>query len=44
MSAKEYKEFLIENILDFQTKNQFTKEELEKKTIRVLERIHDTIE
>lgn len=44
MNAKEYKEFLIESILDFQTKNQFTKEELEKKTIRVLERIHDTIE
>lgn len=44
MNAKEYKEFLIESILDFQTKNQFTKEDLEKKTIRTLERIHDTIE
>lgn len=43
MDWKEYKEFLIENILDFQTKNQFTREKLQKLTIRTLERIHDTI-
>lgn len=44
MDWKEYKEFLIESILDFQTMNQFTREQLQKKTIRVLERIHDTIQ
>ena len=44
MDWKEYKEFLIENILDFQTKNQFTREKLQKLTIRTLERIHDTID
>ena len=44
MDWKKYKEFLIENILDFQTKKQFSREELEKKTIRILERIHDTID
>lgn len=44
MDWKEYKEFLIESILDFQTKNQFTKEKLQKLTIRTLERIHDTID
>lgn len=34
MTNKEYKEMLINNILDWQTKNQFTKEQLQKKTIR----------
>lgn len=43
MNWKEYKEFLIESILDFQTRNQYTREELEKKTIRVLEIIHDHV-
>lgn len=44
MDWKEYKEFLIESILKWQTKNQFTKEELQRYTIRTLERIHDTID
>lgn len=43
MTNKEYKEMLINNILDWQTKNQFTKEQLQKKTIRALEIIHDNI-
>jgi hypothetical protein len=43
MTNKEYKEFLINGILEFQTGAQFTKEDLEKKDIRVLERIYDTI-
>ena len=43
MSNAEYKEFLITNILEWQTNNQFTKEELNKMTIRTLERIHDNI-
>lgn len=38
-----YKNFLITNILEWQTNNQFTKEELSKMTIRTLERIHDNI-
>ena len=40
---KEYKEMLINNILEWQTNNQFTKEELEQKNIRTLERIHDNV-
>lgn len=44
MNWKEYKEFLIESILDFQTSNQHTREELEKKTIRVLEIIYDHVQ
>ena len=43
MNNAEYKEMLISNILEWQTNNQFTREELEKKPIRVLERIHDNI-
>ena len=43
MSNKEYKEMLINNILEWQTNNQFTREELEQKPIRVLERIHDNV-
>ena len=43
MTNKEYKEMLINNILEWQTNNQFTREELEKKPIRVLERIHDNV-
>ena len=43
MNNAEYKEFLITNILEWQTNNQFTKEELSKMTIRTLERIHDNI-
>lgn len=43
MNNTEYKEFLINNILEWQINNQFTKEELSKMTIRTLERIHDNI-
>lgn len=43
MTNKEYKEMLINNILEWQTNNQFTKEELEQKNIRTLERIHDNV-
>ena len=39
-----YKRILIEGILEFQTRNQFTKEELKKKSIRVLEIIHDNVD
>lgn len=42
--AKQYKEILVEGILSFQTRNQFTREELEKKTISTLERIHDYVD
>ena len=38
-----YKTFLIDGILDFQQNNEFTRDELESKTIRTLERIYDTI-
>lgn len=38
-----YKTFLINGILDFQQNNEFTRDELESKTIRTLERIYDTI-
>ena len=44
MTAKEYREMLINGILDYQTKGQFTREELEKKPIRTLERIYDNVE
>mgnify|MGYP006979803077 CR=1 FL=1 len=44
MTNKEYKQDLIKNILQWQTKNQFTKDDLEKKSIRVLEKIHDNID
>lgn len=44
MTNKEYKEMLIKNILEWQTHNQFTKEELERKTIRTLEIIHDNVD
>lgn len=40
----EYKKMLIENILEWQTRNQFTREELEKKSIRSLEIIHDNVD
>ena len=38
-----YREMLINNILEWQTRNQFTKEELQSKTIRALEVIHDNV-
>ena len=40
----DYKNMLIENILEFQTRNQFTMEELQKKSIKTLEIIHDNVE
>ena len=43
MTNKEYKEMLINNILEWQTNNQFTREELENKPIRVVERIHGNV-
>ena len=44
MTNAEYKKMLIDNILEWQTRNQFTREELEKKPIRVLEIIHDNVD
>lgn len=44
MTNKEYREFLINGILDFQTNGQFTRGELEGRTIRTLERIFDAVE
>lgn len=38
-----YKQMMINDILDFQTRNQFTREMLEKMTIRSLERIYDNV-
>lgn len=44
MTIKEYKAMLIDGIMDFQTKKQWTRGQLEKKTIRVLEIIYDNVE
>lgn len=44
MSNREYKEMLISHILEWQTKEQFTKEQLEKKSIRMLEIIYDNVQ
>ena len=44
MTNTEYKRMLIDNILEWQTRNQITREELERKTIRTLEIIHDNID
>ena len=44
MSNAEYKEMLINDILEWQTRNQFTKEELQKTSIRALEIIHDNVD
>ena len=43
MTNAEYRNFLIQGILDFQTANQLTKEELAKKPIRILERIYNNV-
>lgn len=43
MTNKEYKMMLINGILEFQTKEQFTRRDLENKSIRILERIYDNI-
>ena len=44
MTNKEYREMLIKGILDFQSKNQFTREDLESRSIRALEIIYDNVE
>ena len=44
MTNAEYQKMLIDGILEYQTKEQFTREELEKKPIRTLERIYDNVE
>lgn len=44
MTPREYKNFLIDDILDFQTHNQFTREVLEKKSVRTLEIIYDNVD
>lgn len=43
MTNVDYKEMLINDILEWQTRNQYTREELQKKSIRALERIYDVI-
>ncbi len=44
MDNAEYRKMLIDGILEFQTQEQFTKEELQKKSIRVLEIIFDNVQ
>lgn len=44
MNETEYREMLIDGILEFQTKKQFTREELQQKATRTLERIYDNVE
>lgn len=39
-----YRMELIRDILEWQTKNQFTAEELRMKGTKVLERIHDNVD
>ena len=43
MTNQEYRQMLIEGILEFQKDNNFTWEVLDKKPTRILERIYDTI-
>ena len=38
MTNVEYREMLINDILEWQTRNQYTREELQKKSIRALEK------
>lgn len=44
MTITEYKHMLISDILEWQTRNQFTEDELKKKSTRVLEIIHDNVD
>lgn len=44
MTASEYKAWMIECILEWQTRDQFTREELEAKRIGALERIFDNVD
>ena len=43
MTNKEYKQWMIECILQWQSENTFTRESLEKKTTRALEIIFDNV-
>lgn len=43
MTNVEYREMLINDILEWQTRNQYTREELQKKSVRALEKIYDVI-
>ena len=43
MTNLEYKKMLIDGILEFQTRNQWTREKLNEKSIRVLEIIYDNV-
>ena len=43
METKDYKEFLIDGILEFQSESKFTKEALQNKSIRALEIIFDNV-
>lgn len=44
MNVNEYRIWLIKEILRVQTKNQFTQNILNKKTIRSLEKIYENVE
>ena len=44
MTNMEYRQMLINDILVFQTRGQFTREQLEKKPTRTLEIIYDNID
>lgn len=44
MTNEKYRKFLIDCILEWQTRGQFTREELEKKPTRVLEKISDNVD
>ena len=44
MTTAEYKQMLINDILEWQTRNQYTREQLQKKSIRALEKIYDNID
>lgn len=44
MDITAYRDFLIKNILAWQTRGQFTAEELHRMPTRVLETIHDNID
>lgn len=44
MTNAEYRKMLIDGILEYQTKEQVTRKELEKKPIRTLEKIYDNVE
>jgi len=44
MKWAEYKNMLIDGILEYQKHGQFTREQLQKKNIQALERIYDTID